>query len=103
MKENNKDHPLVLLTDIQLHSNKSNNRQSFKRKIEKGIKGKKSERYYGGKFKLSKDGTLELYIPLPKEVRGQRITFALPCSGLPVSLGKDSIEKIESLKKNNKD
>lgn len=95
-----KDHkePLVIsLTDIQLHSNESTNPQSFKRKIEKSVKSGKAERCYntrvemdGNKFRIAMD--------LPEDAQDRDIILTYPKEGVPIYLGKDSIEKIKSLK-----
>jgi len=99
-KESKENKPVaVLFTDIQLHSNKSNNPKTFKRKIEKGIKVNKAGRYYGGKIKVKENGEFELFIELPKEASDKNLIYALPESGLDIFLGKDAKEKIKSLKK----
>ena len=99
MKKSDQKPIEILLTDIQLHSNKNNNPQSFKRKIEKSIKNKKSGRCYGG-IKMEKNGKLRFEIELPEEISGRDVIFKINQSSLPIFLGKDSIEKIKSINKN---
>lgn len=86
----------ILMTDIQLHSTKSNNRQPLKRKLEKAIKSGKEERFYGGKFKIDENGAFEIFIPMPE--LGRKVEIIVPTS-IPIKFGKDAIEKIKSLKK----
>jgi hypothetical protein len=98
--ENKAENPTIIsLTDIQLHSNESNNPQSFERKIKKSIKSQKPERCNAGQFKFNEDGTMEFSIPAPKELKGKKIVFAIPKEGLFVYAGKDLVEKIKSLNK----
>ena len=98
-KEQDKKPLMVFLTDIQLHSNKSSKTQSFKRKIEKGVRSDKGGRCYNGKMTMNKDGELTFSLELPKEALGRKVVFAVPQGGLPITLGKDAVEKIKSLKK----
>lgn len=98
--ENEAEKPIIIpLTDIQLHSNKSANPQSFERKIEKSLKGQKPGRCYGEGLRLNSDGTFEFSIPLPMEIKGRKVIFAIPKEGLPIYAGKDLIEKMKSLHK----
>jgi len=86
----------ILITDIQLHSTKSTNSQPLKRKLEKAIKSGKEERFYGGKLTINENGVFEIYIP--KVQLNQNTEIIVP-KDVPVTLGKDAIEKIKSLKK----
>ncbi|NCD01123.1 hypothetical protein EOL94_03470 [bacterium] len=86
----------ILMTDIQLHSTKSTNPQPLKRKLEKAIKSGKEERFYGGKLTINENGVFEIYIP--KVQLDQNAEIIVP-KNAPITLGKDAIEKIKSLKK----
>jgi hypothetical protein len=86
----------IIMTSIQLHSNKNSNKQSFKRKLEKAIKSGKEERFYGGKVKIEENGVFEIFIP--RATLNKKVEIILP-SNIPIKLGKDAIEKIKSLKK----
>jgi len=86
----------IIMTNIQLHSNKNSNKQSFKRKLEKTIKSGKEERFYGGKVKIEENGVFEIFIP--RAILNKKVEIIIP-SNIPIKLGKDSIEKIKSLKK----
>ena len=85
----------IRMTDIQLHSTKSNNRQPLKRKLEKAIKSGKEERFYGGKFTIDENGVFEIY--MPKVQLNQNVEIIVP-KDISITLGKDAIEKIKSLK-----
>jgi hypothetical protein len=98
MNEENQKPIEIILTDIQLHSNKNNHPQSFKRKIEKSLKNGNSGRYYSGEIKMDADGKLKFIINLPEEALGRDVVFTIPDGGLPIYLGKDSMEKIKSLR-----
>lgn len=86
----------ITITDIQLHSTKSNNKQPLKRKLEKAIKSGKEERFYGGKIKIDENGFFEIFIP--RAVLDRKVEIIVP-TNIPIKFGKDSIEKIKSLKK----
>ena len=96
MLKDGKQPPRILLTDIQLHSTESNNPNTFKRKLEKSIKSGKAGRFYGVKMQINGNGKLEFVIDLPKELPNQ-IKFLFPSDGVPICLGKDTVEKIQSL------
>lgn len=85
----------IIMTDIQLHSTKSTNPQSLKRKLEKAIKSGKEERFYGGKLTIDENGVFEIFIP--RAQLNQNAEIIVP-KDMPITLGKDAIEKIKSLK-----
>lgn len=86
----------ILITDIQLHSTRSTNPQPLKRKLEKAIKSGKEERFYGGKLTIDENGVFEIFIP--RAQLNQNAEIIVP-KDMPITLGKDAIEKIKSLKK----
>lgn len=86
----------IIMTDIQLHSTKSTNPQSLKRKLEKAIKSGKEERFYSGKLTINENGVFEIFIP--RVQLNQNAEIIVP-KDVPITLGKDAIEKIKSLKK----
>lgn len=86
----------VLITDIQLHSTENNNPNTFKRRLEKSIKSGKDGRFYDTKMQINENGKLEFVIDLPEELSNQ-IEFLSSSDGVPICLGKDVVEKIQSL------
>jgi len=100
----------IYLTDMQLHVAKPTNPPSFLRQILKSFrKGGKPGRVYHSGLTPNPDGkTFHFSMPLSKDLKekvefarriGKEPRFIIPKGGIPVYLGKDSIEKIESLKK----
>ncbi len=92
----------IVITDIRLHSIKATNPKSFSRKIEKSIRNKKPGRVYSNQIKLNQEGTFSLSVPISKEKESNKYKtrFFIPKNGIiPISMGKDLIEKMKSLNK----
>jgi hypothetical protein len=86
----------ILMTDIQLHSTRSTNPQPLKRKLEKAIKSGKEERFFGKIIKIEENGSIEFFIP---KVQLNQNVEIIVSKNMPITFGKDAIEKIKSLKK----
>lgn len=88
----------VLITDIQLHSTKGNNNQSFQRKIEKALKSGNKERI---RIKIHREPNekpwFELYIP--NSIKGKEVEILLPPE-IPMTLGNDIKEMIKAYTNN---
>ncbi len=98
----------ILFTDIKLHTIKPRKPVSLGRKISKSITSKKAGRAFSRNIKITKDGKLELSIPLGKEFidalekarkQGKQLRIIMPKNGIPVYFGKDVIERLQAVVK----
>jgi hypothetical protein len=97
----------VVLTDIQLHASKVRNPSSIGRQYVKAIHGSRSHRAYSndiktdGKDKISLSANLgmEQLYDLARKRGKKYVRIFAGKDGLPVYLGQDSVEKLESLMK----
>lgn len=95
------------LTDIQFHSQKVRKTRSIGRQVVKMIRAEKtSGRAYSNKVTLnSKGGVLlsELEMERLHELARQKgkkyVRISVPKGGLPVFFGRDTLEKLNSLRK----
>jgi hypothetical protein len=94
----------IILTDIQLHVQKTCNTRSLYRAAVKSIRNKKPGRAYTSAIKMMPDGRFQIRFDSPDmqkqiaaaERAGKTIRFLIPRGGLPVFVGKDTIEFIKA-------
>lgn len=102
---------IIQITDVQLHTNKMGITTSVGDKIKKAFELKRPGRIYDSIKKIdNKDDNLKIIIELLKgdlsflkfvqdeEKMGYKILLGLPEDGIPVLLGKDTEEFIDSKK-----
>lgn len=95
-----KNKKIINIKDIQIHSSYHQNKKSFKRSIEKSIKNGKDGRFYFKPKDLEiiedngKEVTFSFIIPI-KDVKKYNIKII---NGVPICLGQDTKEKLDSLK-----
>lgn len=94
------DKKIININDIQIHSSYHQNKKSFKRGVDKSIKNGKDGRFYfkPKDLKIIKDDGKEVefsfIIPI-EDVKKYNIKIV---NGVPICLGKDTKEKLDSLK-----
>lgn len=98
----------IILTDIQLHTQKIRKPHSLGRQCAKTINGSKNRRAYSNNIKIDeKSQTVTLSMSLGMEhlhdlarKQGKKyIRFFTREHGLPIFLGQDTVEKLESIDK----
>lgn len=94
------DKKIINIHDIQIHSSYNQNKKSFKRGVDKSIKNGKDGRFYfkPKDLKIIKDDgkkvEFSFIIPI-EDVKKYNIKIV---NGVPICLGKDTKEKLDSLK-----
>ena len=105
------EHYDIQLTDLQCHSTKPTNPDSFLRKVEKSIRNNKPGRAYSSTITQKSDGKFEIAFDLTspggQEIQraiqmGKKIRISVPAEGLPINLGPDMIEKLKAEKRKRK-
>lgn len=98
----------ILLSDIQLHNTLPRKPLPWYRAIIKSFRNKKPGRFYTKDFSVEKTNEtskFRLSIPLSKEIEekveeanklGKKIRIITPENGIPIYLGKDTIEFLKS-------
>ncbi len=95
----------IILTDIQLHTIRHTNPPSILRQIFRSLKNKMSPGRFYGKILRTEDGKVRFAVPMSKDLQeqfdisrrlGRPIRILMPKDGIPVYLGKDSIEKLKA-------
>jgi hypothetical protein len=98
----------ILLTDIQLHSNKMERSSSFSKLVSKAVKNNALGRMYLRGISLTKDGKIILPLFPNSEIQkikekyekeGKIVRFFIHKSGLFMGLGKDTLEYLAAQKK----
>jgi len=100
----------ITITDLQLHASEPRKPHGFARGIKKAIETGKPGRAYAKNAAKAVDrnkGTFEIAIPSEglaevieqAKAKGKIVRFFIPRAGIPIFLGKDAIEKMESLKR----
>jgi hypothetical protein len=99
---------IIQLTDLALHTTKKTPTPSVGKKFEKAFKAEEPDRIYAPipKSAMTDTGafTLEMIKQDPElvrviqaeEAKGYKVLIALPKGGLPVVLGKDTVEFMNS-------
>ena len=107
-KVNPKDCLDIMLTDVQLHTQKIRKPNPLGRQIAKVINAKgKSGRAYSSNIQFDANGGIlsidietEKYLHKLAEKKGKKyIRIFAPKDGLPINLGKDTVERISALEK----
>lgn len=98
----------LILTDMQLHTIKHTNPSSVLRQIFRSIKNKMSPGRFYGKIQRTEDGKVRFSVPMSKDLHeqfdiarrlGRPIRILMPKDGIPIYLGKDSIERLKANQK----
>ncbi len=91
----------IILTDIQLHSQKKRNPNPLGRQVSKAMHGSKVNRAYSNSIttknkniNLSINLGMEYFYNLARKEGKKYIRFFIKKNGLPVKIGKDAIEKL---------
>lgn len=98
----------IILTDIQLHTNKMERSAPFSKLVSKSVKNNKPGRMYTRGISCAKDGKITLPLFPNSEIQkiidkyaklGKKVKFFIRKSGLPILPGKDTLEFLEARKK----
>ena len=105
--ESREDSLDIFLTDLAIHTQKSNNPNSLVRSYTKKTKGNNPARAHSRSVQVKGDGVVEVGFGFEEEELLQilqkqgksMLRVYMPADGLPVYMAQDALEKLESLKK----